>query len=191
MVGLEFILDVQSRTNLEYHCVLCGDTINRIRHVIDHLTSHRHRLNYLVCLLQWKIILVVSKKLPIETTTKNLFLQLTLFPKVFDEVSYLIDLVCDGIEDRFGRSKFRTLEKGEFLENEKKLTEMMLNSQHINNTVGCLELIQRVTQKPVRWVIYPNNDQRFFSKAKVYRREMKSFKLFHLSSRVFLYQNWM
>lgn len=50
IVGLEFILDVQSRTNLEYHCVLCGDTLYRIRHVVDHLTSHRHRLNYLVCL---------------------------------------------------------------------------------------------------------------------------------------------
>lgn len=80
---------------------------------------------------------------------KSIF-QLTLFPKVFDEVSYLIDLVCDGIEDQFGRSKFRTLERGEFLQNEKKLTAMMLNSNQINSTVGCLELIQSVTHKPAR-----------------------------------------
>lgn len=51
IIGLEYILDVQSNSKSSYHCILCERIFCRISSVIDHLTSSSHRLNYLVSLL--------------------------------------------------------------------------------------------------------------------------------------------
>lgn len=48
IIGLEHILDVQLNGDSSYLCVLCQKMFHTISDVVEHLTSHSHRLLYLV-----------------------------------------------------------------------------------------------------------------------------------------------
>lgn len=70
-----------------------------------------------------------------------LFSQKTVFPKVFGEFQYLIETVCEGIEDQFGRLNLKMVEKSEFMKNRNKFHEM--KSKHYNENIECLQLIEK------------------------------------------------
>ncbi|XP_037035696.1 uncharacterized protein CG7065-like [Bradysia coprophila] len=112
IIGLEHILDVQLNAESTYLCVLCQKMFDRISDVVEHLTSYNHRLLYLQ----------------------------KFFPKVFDDVCHLIEMVCEGIESKFHRSKLIVLEKSEYLDNKEKYIRLV-SSEYINENIGCAELI--------------------------------------------------
>lgn len=74
-------------------------------------------------------------------------LQKTLFPRVFEEVSQLIELVSKGIEDEYGRLNPITVERNDFLKNKEKLIAMASSSKHVNRNIGCWQLIKKSGDK--------------------------------------------
>lgn len=89
---------------------------------------------------------IFSERKSLMHTWFSLFLtsssfQKIRFPKASEEVSYLLETVCEGIEEEFGRLNPITLKRSEYLKNKDKYTRMKFDSQYISKDIGCSQLI--------------------------------------------------
>lgn len=76
----------------------------------------------------------------------SLLLQKHQFPNVFNDVNYLLELVSNKIENRYGRHKLIMLEQEDFSKNKDKFTRIA-TLQCINKDIGCDELLQVNAEK--------------------------------------------
>lgn len=150
LIGLEYILELVEGEGKEpsYICVMCekrGDP----RTIMDHITSYKHRLKYLVSRhgynkFHWFFFLINLAMLPLFPQKKEKH-----FPTVTRELApfrynrdardvlpQVIQTICEAIEDSYGRLTPTVYEHELYKKNRMVCLQDVINDKHFDEKMG-------------------------------------------------------
>lgn len=85
---------------------------------------------------------------------KHFVFQQKHFPRVFEEINYLTEIVCEAIEENFGRLSVLLVDDEEFRENKHKFTDIVMNMKHIDENMGSIDLLKAKQGQLLKIKIY-------------------------------------
>lgn len=153
LIGLEYILELMMCEGKEpsYTCVICekrGDP----RTIMDHLTSYKHRLKYLVSFysilivlyiifIQWTLMMILffyfrkKKEKHFPTVTRELA-SFRYNREARDVLPQVIQTICEAIEDSYGRLTPTVYENESYEKNRMVCLQDVINDKHFDEKMG-------------------------------------------------------